>query len=141
MKDLIVKQVSLLITNIFLVDLQKLINAFKALVYAHNDGQFSALENSTTGVIFFATPHIGSRSTNYGVVLQKLAKITAEHDKPLMKKLQRDSDTLARLTLESRHQLSRYKVVSFYETQKTDLGSYPFLVERSVQISINDLLT
>jgi len=91
--------------------------------------------------MFFGTPHRGSEHINYGGVLQKLANITAKHDIPVMKKLQRDSDTLARLTPESRHQLSRYKVVSLYETLKTTSGPFSSLVKCSVKTSTSDILT
>ena len=87
--------------------------------------------------MFFGTPH---RMT-YGVVLQELLDITAKHDVSAMKELQKNIDTLARLTLESRHQLSKCEVVSFYETQKTISGPLSFLVERSIQTSTIDLLT
>ena len=120
---------------------EKLVNVSKALVYAHNDGRFHVLKNSTAGVMFFGTPHRGSEHIKYGGVLQKLANITAKRDISVMKKLQRDSDTLARLNLESRHQLSRYKVFSFYETLETAIGPFTSLVKCSVKRSTSDILT
>lgn len=117
------------------------VNVSKALVYAHNDSHFRILKNSTTGVMFFGTPHRGSESINYRGVLQKLADITAMRDISVMKELQRDSDTLARLTLESRRQLSRYKVISFYETLQTVIGPFTSLVKCSVNRNTSDILT
>ncbi|KAI9840817.1 MAG: hypothetical protein M1837_001290 [Sclerophora amabilis] len=95
----------------------------QALVYAHNDGRFHILEESTIGVMFFGTPHRGTEQIKYGGVLQRLANIMKKRDASLMKALQGDSDTLARLTQESRHQLSKYKLVSFYEGRPTGLSS------------------
>jgi hypothetical protein len=109
MGGLVVKQVRISIANAVLLGRKKLVNVFKALVYAHNDGRFDVLKNSTAGVMFFGTPHRGSEHIKYGGVLQKLANITAKRDISVMKKLQRDSDNLARLTLES---TSTFKVQS-----------------------------
>ena len=136
----IVKQVRSFVVNA-LMERIKSVNVFKALVYAHNDRRFHVLKNSTAGVMFFGTPHRGSEHIKYGSVLQKLAKITAKRDISVIKKLQRDSDTLARLTLESRHQLSRYKVVSFYESLETIIGPFSSMVKCSVKTSTSDILT
>jgi hypothetical protein len=141
MGGLVVKQVRGFIASAVILERNKLVNVFKALIYAENDGQFHVLANSTAGVMFFGTPHRGSEHIKYGNILQKLANITAKRDISVMKKLQRDSDTLARLTIESRHQLSRYKVASFYETLETVIGPISSLVKCSVKTSTSDILT
>ena len=141
MGGLVVKKVRSFIANAVLLEQNSLVNVFKALVYAHDDGRFHILKNSTAGVMFFGTPHRGSEHIKYGSILQKLAKTTANLDISVMKKLQRDSNTLARLALESRRQLSRYKVVSFYETLETIIEPFSSLVTCSNKTSANGILT
>ena len=135
------KHVRSFIANAIFLQRTKLANCFKALVYAHNDTPFHVLTNSTAGIMFFGTPHRGSEHVKYGGVLQKLVNITAKRDVSVMKMLQKDSDTIARLNLESRQQLSRYNVVSFYETLNTATGPFTSLVKCSVKCNTSDILT
>lgn len=106
------------------------LNISKAIVYTHNDRQFP--ENSIAGLIFFGTPSRGSARHDYGAVLHKCVRKMADRNSVLIKELQRERQSLLRLATEGRHHLSRYRVVSFYET----VASVDALSQSLVNLSI-----
>jgi hypothetical protein len=101
---------------------------------ARIEAQYSSICESTVGIVFFGTPHRGSDKATYGKILGNVAS-TVMH-KPtskLLSALQSNSDVLARLTSDFRHQLPNYQVVTFYETKPLGL----FKKEVSSQINIH----
>ena len=88
------------------------------MLSARIESQYACLCAHTVGIIFFGTPHRGSDKATYGKILQNVAS-TVLH-KPglkLLNALQSNSDTLARLTSDFRHQVPQHLIVSFYETK------------------------
>lgn len=88
----------------------------QALLSARIESQYSSINENTAGIIFFGTPHRGSDKAAYGKILATVASTMI--NKPtskLLSALQGNSDTLARLTSDFRHQLPQYRIVSFYE--------------------------
>lgn len=86
----------------------------KALLYANNDGRYRILSESTIGLVFFGTPHKGSEKFRYGTLLNKLANALRIQDHSIATELERDGDTLAKMSIESNKQLSKYIIVSCY---------------------------
>jgi hypothetical protein len=84
------------------------------------DAQYAAISEHTVGLIFFGTPHRGSDKATYPKVLSNIATtLTNSPPSKLIAALRRNSDALERLTSEFKHQIPRYKIVSFYETKPT----------------------
>lgn len=79
-----------------------------------------AIELSTGGVLFFGTPHQGSKTTSWGGVLRDIAALaTKKANSKLLETLERESTELE-------FQLQRYKALegdfrthSFYESEPT----------------------
>jgi hypothetical protein len=89
---------------------------------ARIEPQYSSICEFTIGIVFFGTPHRGSDKASYGKILENVAS-TVMH-KPtskLLSALQSNSDALARLTSDFRHQLPNYQVITFYETKPLGL--------------------
>ncbi|RDL41952.1 Uncharacterized protein BP5553_01931 [Venustampulla echinocandica] len=88
----------------------------QALVSARIESQYSPICEHTTGIIFFGTPHHGSDKAAYGKILTNVAStVMRKPNSKLLSALETNSDTLARLTSDFRHQLPQYEIVSFYE--------------------------
>jgi hypothetical protein len=87
---------------------------------AHIDAQYATVNEHTVGLIFFGTPHRGSDKATYGKVLSNIATtLTISPSSKLIAALQSNSDALQRLTSDFKHQIQRYKIISFYETKPT----------------------
>lgn len=68
--------------------------------------------------MFFGTPHRGCDEVSYGKVLADIAQaMTHRPSSRLLTALQTNSDVLSQLSSDFRHQLSQYRIVSFYEQQ------------------------
>lgn len=86
---------------------------------------FSILHNAdvsklTEGLIFFGTPHDGSKVASFGARLMKpwaFIRFAAASDS--VKELRQGSDTLVGLTQDFEPYCSRYPTLCFRETKKT----------------------
>jgi hypothetical protein len=83
---------------------------------ARIESQYTSICEHTAGIVFFGTPHRGSDKAAYGKILTNVAStVMRKPSSKLVSALESNSDTLARLTSEFRHQLPQYQIVSFYE--------------------------
>ncbi|KAF6219484.1 hypothetical protein HO133_003951 [Letharia lupina] len=94
-----------------------------ALLYAHNESVFHEIAKCTTAILFFGTPQRGIERSNFTDVVGSLTQILPKETTRIVSALQEGSDTIARLHSEFGQQISKYKVVSFYETRETKLPS------------------
>ena len=96
----------------------------QALVWAHREPQYKAINDHTLGLFFFGTPHRGSDKATYGKILANVA--TGVMHKPkskLISALQSNSDALMRLTSEFKFEAPNMKIATFYETKPMSLFS------------------
>jgi hypothetical protein len=92
----------------------------KALILAEHEARYRTLYTSTAGIIFFGTPHEGSRIAAYALSIVTLFTIiTIKPGPELVKTLKPRSDVLIELTENfKKHYLARpYPITSFYETK------------------------
>lgn len=80
----------------------------------------------TYGILFFGTPHLGSRKAHLASSLQKLASIslprkTLETDSALLRALEEDSEVLQNISDQFAPLMPRFCVFFFWEQQRTDL--------------------
>ncbi|KAH8588254.1 hypothetical protein B0O99DRAFT_693645 [Bisporella sp. PMI_857] len=109
----------------------------QALLSARIESQYSSINESTVGIIFFGTPHTGSEKAAYGKILGSVA--SAMINKPsskLLSALQSNSDILARLTSDFRHQLPQYQIVTFYETRPMGLFKKEIVEKQSALLQV-----
>ncbi len=76
--------------------------------------------DSTTGILFFATPHRGSGAASIANLLLNVAKYTGNWRPGLIGPLTKDSEYLSNLSQDFKDRLSAIKVKSFYETVRTE---------------------
>jgi len=115
----------------------------KGLITATLDSNdYNELRQSVKGILFLATPHQGSRSTKYPETLAKVvnfaiagpARISGRLRTELLDILSKDSDTLTKIAVDFRNQMSSIKIVSFLEQSNT-----PLLKERASDREYLDL--
>jgi len=81
------------------------------------------LRGLTFGVIFFGTPHAGSKDASLGAIVTNIAKVTLQNSaSQLMKELKPDSRELERLALEFQQLHDQLQLISFYEQLPMKLG-------------------
>ncbi|KAK0734064.1 hypothetical protein B0T26DRAFT_797979 [Lasiosphaeria miniovina] len=72
--------------------------------------------NNTKGIIFFGTPHRGSKSANWAAVVSKTTSTTLlGQDSQLLKLLELHSPDLLKISQDFRGLASEYAITSFYE--------------------------
>jgi PGAP1-like protein len=95
----------------------------QALTSARVDSKHRSINEHTVGIIFLGTPHRGSETAAYGSLLANIATFVMNKHKPsLVEALKQNSVELLKLTSDFRHELNKYKVVSFYERRPTGIG-------------------
>lgn len=90
----------------------------QALVNAHNNLKYSAIQKSTTSLVFFGTPHAGGddKLVALGSVATRIAKhIHLQPPNDIIETLKKGSLFTDVLTEHWRQQLESYKIVSFWE--------------------------
>ncbi|GKT97908.1 and nb-arc protein [Fusarium langsethiae] len=125
----------------------------RALLYSH-DVRETHLEDlgsiyvSTFGLIFLATPHVGSDAATWGVIIQAMAnalipKRFFDSEPVLLKTLRKDNETLANINSHFLDIYQRFEVHMVRENQKTDVKGkrHVILTSLAVSISIHDRLT
>ena len=80
----------------------------------------------TYGILFFGTPHSGSRKAQLAASLQKLASLTTpkkflETDSSLLRALEEDSEILQNITDQFAPLMTRFHIFFFWEQERTDL--------------------
>jgi hypothetical protein len=85
-----------------------------------------SIYTSTYGLLFFGTPHHGSSKTHLLSSLTKLASLTPSRvlqtESALLNALEMESETLQNITDQFVPLMNRFRIVFYWETQKTDLG-------------------
>ena len=99
----------------------------RALTWAHFDSEYKQIKESTTGVVFFGTPHRGSSKATYGSILANLAaRVMHQPKSKPVNALKTNSDELAELTSEFKNLAPNYRILSFYELKR--MGIFTSLV-------------
>ncbi|KAF2425307.1 hypothetical protein EJ08DRAFT_672080 [Tothia fuscella] len=91
---------------------------------------------STYGLLFFGTPHHGSSKAHLLSSLTKLACLAPSRglqiEPALLQALKTESETLQNITDQFVPLMSRFRIVFYWETQKTDLGyTKDYIVEQT----------
>jgi hypothetical protein len=85
-----------------------------------------SIYTSTYGLLFFGTPHHGSSKAHLLSSLTKLACLAPSRglqiESALLQALKTESETLQNITDQFVPLMSRFRIVFYWETQKTDLG-------------------
>ncbi|TVY12820.1 Protein SERAC1, partial [Lachnellula arida] len=98
----------------------------KALFLARIEPQYTSICESTIRIVFFGIPHRGSDKAAYGIASTVMHKPTSK----LLSALQSNSDVLARLTSDFRHQLPNYQIITFYETKQLGVFKKEIYLDR-----------
>ncbi|KAI1149277.1 hypothetical protein F4825DRAFT_464274 [Nemania diffusa] len=106
----------------------------RALVHAKSDESYETIRTSTSGLVFFATPHRGGNGAAVGDIATKIARgVLLNPGNTFMEALKRNSIFAETLIDDFRQQLEDYPVLSFYETRpmgKLGIVSYTYRVLR-----------
>jgi len=89
----------------------------QALINAHNNPKYSSIEDATSGISFFATPHHGGdwRLVSLGSLTAKLAKQAGFKKGESVMDTLREGSIFSEIMHEQwRHRLLRYDLVSFW---------------------------
>ncbi|KAF4628203.1 hypothetical protein G7Y89_g9950 [Cudoniella acicularis] len=103
----------------------------QALILASQQDRYANIFNATIGIIFFGTPHRGSKVADYGLMLARVPYALSLRDNPvLLEALKKGNEGLGKLTEEFKALMERggKEVVSFYETKKEGVGIVKMLV-------------
>jgi len=103
----------------------------QALVNAHNNSRYSAIKESTYGLVFFGTPHRGGNAglVGLGDLSIRIAQGLFRNPPNDMMDALRGGSMFEDVLQENwRHQLTHYKIVSFYEKYKQ--GSFGIIVNQ-----------
>ncbi|UZP44210.1 hypothetical protein NXS19_012022 [Fusarium pseudograminearum] len=110
----------------------------RALLYSHDvrETHLEDLESifiSTFGLIFLATPHVGSDAAAWGVIVQAMAAALIprrffDSEPVLLKTLRKDNETLVNINSHFLDIYQRFEVHMVRENQKTDVKGKKFFV-------------
>jgi len=92
----------------------------KALVLAHrDDSRYGDLLSSITSIVFFGTPHRGSKLADVGGVVGEAVRMIIDRSvrTDLLTALQSNSPALEELTKSCQDRLSNVDILTFYETE------------------------
>jgi hypothetical protein len=100
----------------------------EALVLAHEDNHlYGDILSATSGIVFFGTPHRGSKGADIGKVVGRVvnaclrasqaARLAGSIREDLLATLGSNSQVLSDLAISSRNRLKNLEVVTFYETE------------------------
>lgn len=110
----------------------------RALLYSH-DVRETRLEDlgsiyiSTFGLIFLATPHVGSDAAAWGVIVQAMAAALIprrffDSEPVLLKTLRKDNETLVNINSHFLDIYQRFEVHMVRENQKTDVKGKKYAI-------------
>ncbi|KAF3390337.1 Sulfite efflux pump SSU1 [Penicillium rolfsii] len=96
----------------------------QALLNAKEDPKYNAIRSSTSGLVFFGTPHRGAKAVELGKIAARVARfISKGHaSNDLLDCLEHNSLFTRQMSDRFRHQLEDYRVVSFIEGKEVFLG-------------------
>ncbi|PYH81327.1 lipa and NB-ARC domain protein [Aspergillus uvarum CBS 121591] len=96
----------------------------QALLNAHEDPKYNAIRNNTYGLVFFGTPHRGTKGVELGKIAAKVARFVAKGhaSNDLLDSLEHNSLFTRQMTSRFSHQLEDYRVISFVEGKEVLLG-------------------
>jgi hypothetical protein len=88
---------------------------------AHREpDKYDSITEAVASIIFFATPHGGSKTADIGALACNIASLAFQTPaKQLLKALKSDSSILSQLADDFRNLRLNLNVVSFYERRKT----------------------
>jgi pimeloyl-ACP methyl ester carboxylesterase len=91
----------------------------QALLNARDNRSYSSILDATHGLVFFACPHRGSNGAGTGQIAVNVARFLSQDSakNDLLDCLRTNSLFTQEATERFRHQLERYRVISFYETR------------------------
>ena len=94
-----------------------------AMVFAEAEqDRYPNIYLATHSILFLATPHGGSKTANFGLLLVHIARLTLQRPaKQLLEALQQNSVPLVTLSRQFRPLVDSIRVVSFYEREVTPL--------------------
>ncbi|KAJ5475714.1 hypothetical protein N7539_008001 [Penicillium diatomitis] len=109
-------------TLLNLLDMER--SSQMALLNAKEDPKYGAIRVSTSGLVFFGTPHRGAKAVELGKIAARVARFvsTGHASNDLLNCLEHNSLFTRQMSDRFRHQLEDYRVVSFIEGKEVLLG-------------------
>ncbi|KAJ6181354.1 hypothetical protein N7519_011815 [Penicillium mononematosum] len=95
-----------------------------ALLNAKEDPKYTSIRSATSGLVFFGTPHRGAKAVELGKIAARVARFVSKGhaSNDLLDCLEYNSLFTRQMTDRFRHQLEDYRVVSFIEGKKVQIG-------------------
>ncbi|CEJ57503.1 hypothetical protein PMG11_06194 [Penicillium brasilianum] len=96
----------------------------QALLNAKEDPKYGSIRTSTSGLVFFGTPHRGAKAVELGKIAARVARFVSKGhaSNDLLDCLEHNSLFTRQMSDRFRHQLEDYRVVSFIEGKEVFLG-------------------
>lgn len=96
----------------------------QALLNAKEDPKYNSIRTSTSGLVFFGTPHRGAKAVELGKIAARVARFVSKGgaSNDLLDCLEHNSLFTRQMSDRFRHQLEDYRVVSFIEGKEVQLG-------------------
>ncbi|KAK2741021.1 hypothetical protein FQN57_005757 [Myotisia sp. PD_48] len=88
---------------------------------AKNGSDNENISKNVRGVLFMGTPHQGSATASFGRLFSHIASLTVNPNKQALKLLERKSSRLKDLAFEWREVYDGFRIVSCYETMRTQI--------------------
>ncbi|KAJ5887046.1 uncharacterized protein N7473_009720 [Penicillium subrubescens] len=97
----------------------------QALLNAKEDPKYNTIRTSTSGLVFFGTPHRGAKAVELGKIAARVARFVSKGhaSNDLLDCLEHNSLFTRQMSDRFRHQLEDYRVVSFIEGKEVFLGA------------------
>ncbi|GAB1216565.1 hypothetical protein ATERTT37_005781 [Aspergillus terreus] len=95
-----------------------------ALLNAQEDPKYTSIRTGTSGLVFFGTPHHGTKGVELGKIAAKVARFVGKGhaSNDLLDCLEHNSLFTRQMSSRFCHQLEDYRVVSFIEGKEVLLG-------------------
>ncbi|KAE8138634.1 lipa and NB-ARC domain protein [Aspergillus pseudotamarii] len=96
----------------------------QALLNAQEDPKYTSIRTGTYGLVFFGTPHHGTKGVELGKIAAKVAKFVSKGhaSNDLLDCLEHNSLFTRQMSSRFCHQLEDYRVISFIEGKEVLLG-------------------
>ncbi|KAJ5481268.1 Tetratricopeptide-like helical [Penicillium sp. IBT 31633x] len=95
-----------------------------ALLNSKEDPKYASIRSSTSGLVFFGTPHRGAKAVELGKIASRIARFVSKGhaSNDLLDCLEHNSLFTRQMSDRFRHQLEDYRVVSFIEGKEVQIG-------------------